>query len=147
MKVFEPTRPVLDLKGNATNGPALFKKHCVTCHRLDGEGVNVGSDLELLRTKPKDYLLLHTVVPEYEILPEFTGYVVDLKDDRIFTGLIVSETDETLTVRQSQGEEATFRRSEVANLMATTLSLMPQELEKNMSRQELADLLAWIRRE
>lgn len=145
MKVYEDYKSVLALKPNPQNGRAVFKQHCASCHRLDREGVPVGPDLFGIRNQPKEAILLHILVPEYEIMPGFAGYVIETKDGRTLSGLIASETATSVTLRRALGEEETILRANIAAMSATSLSLMPQEVEKNMSRQDLADLIAHLK--
>lgn len=147
MKVYENYQAVLALKPDPENGRAVFKKHCASCHRLDRDGIAVGPDLFGIRNQPKEAILLHIIIPEYEITPGFAGYVVETKDGRTLSGLIASETPTGVTLRRALGEEETILRSQIVSLSATGLSLMPQELEKNMTQQELADLLAYLKGE
>ena len=125
----------------------IFAQHCSLCHRLDREGVAVGPDLFGMRNQPKEAILLHIIVPEYEVLPAFAGYEVETKDGRVLSGIIAAETPSSITLRMAQGQEETLARTAIASLRATGLSLMPQEIEKNMSRQDMADLLAYLKGE
>jgi putative membrane-bound dehydrogenase-like protein len=147
MKVFEDYKSVLKLKPVPQNGKAMFAQHCASCHRLDREGVPVGPDLFGMRNQPKETILLHIIVPEYEIIPGFAGYEVETTDGRVLSGLIAAETPSTITLRMAQGQEETLSRQAIVSITASGLSLMPQEMEKNMSRQELADLLAYLKGE
>jgi len=147
MKAFEENKSVLSLRANARNGSAVFKQHCASCHRLDREGIPVGPDLFGIRNQPKEAILLHVLVPDYEIVPGFAGYVVETKDGRILSGLILSETPTSITLRQAQGIEENILRGQIAGLAASNSSLMPAGLEKAMSRQDLADLIAYLKGE
>ena len=80
MQVYEQTKPVLNLKGNSTNGHSVFQKNCIPCHTFAGEGRMVGPDLTGIRNQPAEVLLLHIAVPEYEIMPIYTSYNVETKD-------------------------------------------------------------------
>ncbi len=145
MKVYEEFRSALALKPDPRNGRAVFKTHCATCHRLDRDGFTVGPDLFGIRSQPPEAILLHTLVPEYEIAPGYTCYTVLTRDRRTLVGLIASETAASLTLRRDRGEEETILRRDIESVSALAISLMPQELEKNVSRQELADLIAYVR--
>jgi len=90
---------------------------------------------------------LHIIVPEYEIMPGFAAYEVEMKDGRVLSGLIAAETPSSITLRMAQGEEENLPREKIVSISATGLSLMPQEIEKNLSRQDLADLLAYLKGE
>jgi len=130
MKVYLDYKSVLALRANPSNGHAVFKTHCASCHRLDREGVPVGPDLFGIRNQPKEAILLHVIVPEYEIAPNFTNYNLETKDGRTLSGVIASETSASITLRRALGEEEIISRSNLESMSASALSLMPQELEK-----------------
>ena len=107
----------------------------------------VGPDLTGIRNQPADVLLLHIIVPEYEIMPVYTAYNVGTKSGEAYTGLLVAETPVTITLTMAQGIEQQVPRADIATMTPSRLSLMPQELEKTMTQQELADLLAFLKGE
>jgi len=146
-KAFEESKACLALKPAAANGREVFKKLCASCHRLDREGVAVGPDLFDIRNQSKESILLHIIIPEQEIAPNFASYLCETKDGRTLSGLVASETPASVTLRQAQGLEEMIPRSNIASLTASPLSLMPQELEKGLTRQELADLLGYLKGE
>jgi putative membrane-bound dehydrogenase-like protein len=146
-RVYDDCKPALSLTPDAGNGRMVFKKHCANCHRLDREGFAVGPDLFGIRNQPKEAILLHIVVPEHEITQGFAAYTVETRNGRTLTGLLASETPVSITLRQPLGKEETVLRSDIEVLVASKLSLMPQEFEKAMNRQELADLLAYLKGE
>jgi putative heme-binding domain-containing protein len=145
MKVFESYKPVLQLTPDLANGRRIFQEHCSSCHLHKGQGAEVGPDLTGIRNQPAEAILLHTLVPEHEVVPGYTAYEIETKDGRSLTGLIVSETPSSITLRRAHGEEETLLRSSIASLSSTGLSLMPQEIEKNMTRQDLADLIGFLK--
>lgn len=147
MKIYEEYKSVLALTPNATNGHAVFTRTCTSCHVVAGEGKTVGPDLTGIRNQPADVLLLHIIVPEFEIMPIYTTYNVETKDDQSFTGLLAAETTVSVTLRQGLGIEQVIPRSNIASISSSRLSLMPQELEKTMSKQELADLVGFLKGE
>lgn len=146
-KVYDDYKAVVDLKADPAKGQVVFRRECASCHRLDREGAAVGPDLFGIRNQPKPAILLHILVPDHEITQGFAAYTVATKDGRVLTGLIASETPTSLTLRQPLGKEDTILRTEVEELAASKQSLMPQGLEKNISKQEFADLLAYLKGE
>ncbi|MDQ6632886.1 MAG: hypothetical protein M3Y82_14210, partial [Verrucomicrobiota bacterium] len=90
---------------------------------------------------------LHIIVPEYEIMPIYTAYNVETKDGRTLSGLLAAETPLSITIRQALGLEETIPRANIASIASSSLSLMPQELEKTMSKQDLADLIGFLKSE
>lgn len=143
-KVYEELKPLTEKKGDTAKGKLAFTKACATCHKFKGEGHNVGPDLTGVRNQPKDAILLHIIVPNAEIYPGFTAYEVETKDDRSLSGIMASETETSITLRAAQGIEETFLRTDIASIRAGSFSLMPNELEKTMTKQELTDLLEFL---
>ncbi len=144
---FVEAKAALKLSPVPTNGRAVFEKSCAACHRLNQQGVAVGPDLFDIRQQPKESILYHLIIPEAEIAPNFVNYECELKDGRTLSGLLGSENSGSITLRMAQGVEEKVARSQIARLTASRLSLMPQELEKTMTAQELADLLAYLKGE
>jgi putative membrane-bound dehydrogenase-like protein len=145
--VYESYKDVVQLKADPSNGRGVFRRECASCHRLDREGSAVGPDLFGIRNQPKEAILLHVLVPDQEITQGFTAYTVSTKDGRVLTGLIVSESPAGVTLRLPQGKEEVLARAAVDEVQASPQSLMPQGLEKTISRQEFADLLAYLKGE
>lgn len=146
-QVYEDHKAVLQLTADPQRGRDVFKRTCASCHRLDREGHTVGPDLFGIRNQPKEAILLHILVPDHEITQGFGAYSVLLKDGRVLTGLIASETPTSLTLRQPLGKEERLLRTDIEELVSSRLSLMPQGLEKSINRQEFADLLAYLKGE
>jgi len=146
-KVYEEYKSLLTMPPNSENGRAVFKKHCSNCHRLDRDGYPVGPDLFGIRNQPKEAILLHILIPEYEITQGFLAYVAETKDGRVLTGLVASETPSSVTLKQALGKEETILRADLERLASSKLSLMPQEFEKTVSKQDLADLISYLKGE
>jgi putative membrane-bound dehydrogenase-like protein len=146
-KVYESYKDVVELKADPSAGRSVFRRECASCHRLDQEGSAVGPDLFGIRNQPKEAILLHILVPDQEITEGFAAYNVATRDGRVLTGLIGSETPTSITVRQPLGKEDTILREEIEAISAGTQSLMPQGLEKSVTRREIADLLAYLKGE
>ena len=146
MKAYELLKPVLKLKADAAGGAKIFTRACALCHTHGSEGYAVGPDLTGLRNQPAETLLLHIIVPNHEVVGGNTMYEVDTKDGQIFAGLLAADTPAQLTLKLPLGFTKTLARSEVKAVRASPLSLMPNELEKTMTRQELANLIAFLKR-
>jgi len=129
------------------NGRAVFNAICATCHRLDREGYAVGPDLFDIRRQTKENILFHIVNPDAEIAPAFTAYLAEAKDGRVLSGILVGDTPTSITLRGPLGVEASLLRSDLAKLESLPGSLMPTGLEAGLSKQQLADLLAYLKGE
>jgi putative membrane-bound dehydrogenase-like protein len=146
MRVYERLRgTVLTRSADATKGKQVFASHCATCHVFDGAGGNLGPDLSGIRNQPADAILLHALVPDYEITPGYQTYIVETRDGRTLVGRLESEAPNSLTLRDASSQSHTILRSDVASIAASTSSLMPGELERTMSEQDLADLIRYLK--
>jgi putative membrane-bound dehydrogenase-like protein len=144
-KVIADYQPVLDRKGDIERGRAVFKKTCSTCHRLESVGVEVGPDLlSALRNKSREQLLTDILDPSREVDPRYINYQVTDKAGRSFSGLIAAETASSITLRRAEKAEDMLLRSRIDTIEATAKSLMPDGLEAQVSKEELADLIAYL---
>jgi putative heme-binding domain-containing protein len=145
MKVYEDHKNILNMKGEAANGQGIFKTNCATCHTYAGEGGNVGPDLSGISNQPAMALLLHTIVPNYELLPGYQAISVTTHDGRQVTGWITAESANALSLKTAYGTEENILRTQIKNIENPGLSLMPDGLEQNISDQEMADLIAYLK--
>jgi putative membrane-bound dehydrogenase-like protein len=144
-KAVDSYRPALDLTADAVRGKAVFKKNCAACHRLDNEGYDVGANLmAALRTKTKEALLVDILDPSREVDPRYVNYEVTTLGGRTMTGILAVETPSSITLRRAERQEDTILRAQIESIRATSKSLMPDEFEKQISQQELADLIEYL---
>ena len=146
MQVYERMRAaVIGRPGNAVSGRQVFAAHCAQCHAVDGAGGQVGPDLSGIRNQPADAILLHVVVPDYEISAGYQAYVIETRDRQTLVGRLESEAPNSLTLRDGASQQHVILRSDVVSVSASTRSLMPPELERAMSEQDMADLIGYLK--
>jgi len=146
MQVYERLRAAVAKRaGDPAKGKRVFAGQCAACHTFDNAGGRLGPDLSGVRNQPADALLLHTLVPEYEITPGYETYVVETRDGRTLFGRLESEAPNSVTIRDAASQQHLILRSQVVSLSSSPASLMPIELERTMSEQEMADLIAYLK--
>jgi putative heme-binding domain-containing protein len=143
----ERAKQALELVAQPAHGHEVFKQLCSTCHRLAQEGANVGPDLFDMRRQPKENIVFHIVMPEAEVAPAFAPYSCETKDGRAFTGILISETATSVTVRQPGGIDETVLRPDIKALTSLPGTLMPAGLDAAMQPQDIADLVAYLKGE
>lgn len=144
-QIVDRYKPALEMRGDPARGKAVFQKTCATCHRLENVGTEVGPDLlSALKTKTAGTLLIDLFDPSREVDPRYLNYVVSTKDGRIFTGLIAAETSSSITLRRAERAEDTLLRSQIEEIQGTAKSLMPENLETQVSQQDVADVIAYL---
>jgi putative heme-binding domain-containing protein len=131
--------------GHPQEGHGLFTKHCAICHRLYGEGNQIGPDLTAADRKNLNVLLPNVVDPSALIRPEFRAYNVVLHDGRILAGLLADSNAETITVLDAKNQRTVIKRIDVEELRASDLSLMPENVLSPLNNQEIRDLFAYLR--
>jgi putative membrane-bound dehydrogenase-like protein len=133
------------LAGDRTRGKAVFAKTCSVCHLLENVGHAVGPDLAQVINKSPAYLLTEILDPNKNVDTRYIEYQVVLKNGRNFTGLLAAETATSITLRGQEGKEQAILRTEIDELHSTGKSLMPEGLEKDVSKQAMADLIAYLK--
>ena len=119
-------------------------QRCVTCHRADGQGMQVGPDLITVKAKCRDGLLTAILDPNKEVAPQFIAYNVETKDGQSLIGLISKDDATGLTLKMIGGAEQTIPRAQIKGSSSSGQSLMPEGIEAGMDAQAMADLLTFI---
>jgi putative heme-binding domain-containing protein len=138
---------VLD-RGDAMRGRRVFEStgHCVLCHRIGPTGAQVGPDLStigLIRTGPE--LLNAVAYPSDSIARGYETYSITLRDGRTVIGTVPRETADAVQVMPASGPPLELTRDQIASMTPVATSLMPPGLDVLLSRQELGDLIAYLR--
>ncbi len=131
-------------RGDPQAGAAVFARACAQCHRLKGQGHDVGPDLGALNDRTPESLLIALLDPNRAVEPAFTEYAVAMADGRVLTGLVAAETSSSVTLRRAEQQEDVLPRSEVEALNSLSRSLMPEGLENDLSPQDIADVIAYV---
>jgi putative membrane-bound dehydrogenase-like protein len=144
-KVVDDYQRALSLRGEADRGRILFEQHCISCHRVGNLGdKDLGPNLATIRAWNPEQVLVNILDPNREVAPSFVAYTVVTTAGRIIHGLIVEEGAASITVRRPDGTAERVLRSEVDEISGSGLSIMPDGLEKNISQQNMADLIAFL---
>jgi putative heme-binding domain-containing protein len=130
--------------GDAKRGHQFFVKTCANCHKLHGEGNNVGPDLTGAERKNRELLIRNVVDPSSMIREQYLTHIASTTDGRVMTGLLAESTAETITLLDAQNKRATLNRADLDELQESPVSLMPEKLLDELNDQQLRDLFAYI---
>lgn len=144
-KVVAEYQDVLSLGGDITRGQAVFKKICSACHKVGEVGSQVAPDLASVKNKSDADLLVSILDPNREAQPNFNVYTVVTNQGRVYNGIIAAESAGSITLKRAEGKQDTVLRSNIDQMISTGLSLMPAGLEKDLTRQDLADVIAFVK--
>jgi putative membrane-bound dehydrogenase-like protein len=135
--------------GNPARGRELFfnreKSLCLKCHRLSDQGEHVGPDLTGLGSRfSRVYIAESILEPSRTIAPSFGTWVVLLENGQVLSGIKVAENESSLTLVDNQGQKQLVAKPDVEEQKASSLSTMPEGLEKRITEDEFVDLVAFL---
>jgi putative membrane-bound dehydrogenase-like protein len=131
-------------RGDATAGIHVFNRICAQCHKIYGDGQDVGPDLTSNGRGDFDQLLSNVFDPSLVIGSGYQATTVATKNERIITGIVIEDSAERVILKIQGGKQETIPRSEIEQLIVSKVSLMPEGLEKQLRPQEIADLFAFL---
>jgi putative heme-binding domain-containing protein len=130
--------------GDPMRGWAVFKKVCAQCHKIYGEGQDVGPDITSNGRASFDQLLSNVLDPSLVIGAGYQARIVTTTGGRVLTGLVAEDSPQRIVLKLQGGKLETIPRGEVDSMTVSKLSLMPEGLENQLSRQELIDLFEFL---
>lgn len=111
-------------------GLEVSRKTCFVCHKLHGEGADVGPDLTGVGRSTLDMLLANIIDPNQVVGKGYENIEIETKDGRNISGRLIEDTDTRVKLLASGPKEETIARSEIASLRVSELSVMPEGLEQ-----------------
>ncbi len=138
-------RETVEAGGDFERGRAVFKKTCSVCHKVGEDGHSVGPELVSVANKSPADLLVAILDPSREVQPKYVNYVLETTQGQVFTGILSSELAAYVKLLRSEAKEETIARELIETLTSTGVSLMPVGVEKELSPQNVADVIAFIR--
>ena len=130
--------------GNEVIGKAVFSKHCANCHQLFGQGNKVGPDLTTANRQDRSFMLQSLVDPNSTIRREYVSVIIQTRDGRVITGLPIAKTDREITLVNAKNERTMVPLGNIEDIMDSQISLMPEDLYRQLSPAELRDLFAYL---
>jgi putative heme-binding domain-containing protein len=139
-----PISQLVKMKGDAAHGSEVFNV-CTVCHRVGDRGIDFGPNLSEIGTKlGKDALCEAILSPSAGIVVGYEGWNIKLKSGDEITGLIVSETENELSVKTLGGVITRYKKSDVVSREKMSQSLMPEGLTASMTTQDFVDLIEYL---
>jgi putative membrane-bound dehydrogenase-like protein len=142
--LIEDFEPALSLSGDDARGRIVFEKRCSSCHRLRGIGKSIGADLAALKDRTGKALLTAILDPNRAVEAKFLSYTAVTDAGKTVSGMLLSETGNSVTLVSTDGKEHVLLRKDLDQLISSQRSLMPEGLEKDLSQQDIADVIAFV---
>ena len=140
---------LLAIPGDAQRGKAVFFQtsgvQCKACHKIGGAGNEIGPDLSQIGKKYDRAKILENILdPSREIDPKYRVQLVQTVDGKIQSGLLVKNEPRELVLRDAKGKLITIPADNVEQMVPQQQSMMPDLLLRDMTAQQVADLLAYL---
>ena len=148
-----PIAELVAKKGDARAGAAVFRNNsggpnCIGCHQIGDEGRQVGPPLTTIGNKlSREQLFESILTPSAGILMSYELWIVRTKDGDIKTGIKAEDTDDHITLKDNNGEYLDIPVEKIAEKKQSMLSMMPDDITKTMSIQELVDVVEYLSRQ
>lgn len=130
--------------GDELAGEKAFKKVCAQCHKIYGEGAEVGPDITRNGRNDFTQLLSNVFDPSLVIGAGYRSYTVVTKSGRVVNGLLAEDSPLRVVLKVQGGKLEVIPRDDIDELNVSEISLMPEQLEKQLTQQEIIDLFAFI---
>lgn len=130
--------------GDPHKGQQVFAKVCGQCHKIHGQGEEVGPDVTRNGRASFEQLLSNVFDPSLVIGPGYQSVTVLTADGRALTGLVMEESPQRIVLKLQGGKQAIVPAGDIETVKKSELSLMPQNLDEQITREEMKDLFAFL---
>jgi len=134
----------VDRPDNLPRGRSVFQRTCAQCHKLYGEGGEIGPDITGSNRNNLDYLITNILDPNAEIPNDYRTTILRTKDNRVLVGVIHRSGGQSVTIA-TPAEVVTVAKRDVAAIDPQNFSMMPEGLVLALKEDELRDLVAYLR--
>ena len=142
-----PLSELLERKGDVVQGRIAFHSTgtCAKCHVVNGIGLNIGPELsEIGRKLSKPAMFESVLYPSAAISHNYETWTVLDVNGNITTGLLVSETPDEIQIKDEKALVRTIAVADIEERAKQPISLMPADLHKILSVQELVDIVEYM---
>ena len=128
---------------SAENGRAIFGRACLACHKMYGEGGDLGPELTGSDRANLEYVLENVLDPSASVPREYRLTTVAMRDGRVLTGVLLERSARTLSLRTTN-ERVVLPVEDIEEVKETSQSVMPEGLLEKLSDDEVRDLAAYL---
>jgi putative heme-binding domain-containing protein len=125
-------------------GGKVFETHCAVCHQIGGKGARVGPNLDGIGVRGLDRLLEDVLDPNRNVDQAFRTTVLQMKNGKLITGLLLREEGEVYVLADSTGMEVRVEKKTVEERSTSQVSPMPANLEDRIPETEFYHLMAYL---
>ncbi len=138
---------LLKTRGSVDHGKVVFNTigTCVKCHTINGVGKDVGPNLSEIGDKfPREGLYESILFPSAAIAHNYETHRLELENGNVVMGIVVSETVDSISIRTAEAIVQTYKKKDVSENTELKISLMPADLQKLMTTDDLVDVVEYL---
>ena len=133
-------------KADPKRGRAVFKRTCISCHKMYDEGGLIGPELTGANRTDLNYILGNVLTPSDVIQDDYRMVLVLTNEGRLYSGILAGENERSLSLRVAGQDEAVIiPKSAIASREVAKVSMMPEGILRNLTDAEVLDLVAYLR--
>ncbi len=145
-KINKEYQAALKLPGDPEKGKIVYMQSCAVCHQIKGQnGIAFGPDLGTIHNWKKEDILANILDPNLSIMAGYDLWEITLNNGASLQGIIAAETSSAITIKNIGNFEQTISRQDIKSLQSLSVSAMTVGLEKNISKEAMANLIAFLR--
>jgi putative heme-binding domain-containing protein len=129
---------------DVAQGAEVFRKQCMNCHQLAGEGSKVGPQLDGIGNRGLDRILEDVLDVNRNVDVAFRTTTISMANGRIVSGILLREEGPNFVLADQEGKEFTIAKDDVEERHPSSVSLMPANFGEVLSEQQLLDLAAFL---
>ena len=130
--------------GDASSGKELFKKSCLICHQIAGDGKQVGPNLDGIGNRGLDRILEDVLAPNRNVDVAFRSTTVVTNEGKAYSGLLKELEGNRVSIIDSQAKETILQTDAIEERRAATTSPMPFNVGETFSESQLRDLVTYL---
>ena len=142
-----PIRELVKRQGDVRRGEKLFATtaQCANCHLVGKQGKEVGPSLtEIGKKLSREAMFESILYPSAGISHNYENYLIQLDDGATLNGVLLSKTDAEVVIKNDKAITRTVKTGDIARMRKLDISLMPADLQKQMTIQDLLDVVEYM---
>lgn len=146
-KPIPPIAELVKLTGDSARGKELFATTgtCAKCHKLRGEGKDVGPDLSEIGSKlSKEAMYLSILDPSAGVSFNYETWLIRTFDGTVLTGILTSQTDDSVELKTAEAIVHKLSRDDIEQMKKSPQSIMPADIQKLVQVQDLVDIVEYM---
>ncbi|HRP55178.1 PVC-type heme-binding CxxCH protein [Agriterribacter sp.] len=145
-EVIQEYQGIAALQGDPSKGKTVFLADCAVCHQVGGKmGRAYGPDMGTVHAWAPADIMVNILDPNRSIAIGYDTWEVTTSNGESVQGIISAETPTAITVNDANGQVRNIARQDIESLKALGISAMPVGLEEKISKQQMADLIAFLK--